>query len=78
MRTITYKCDECKKEIGNKTHISLSFGDYSGIAIPPCPEGVANWCVVGNLRNQFMHFCKTECMKKMFDSMVSKVEKAKK
>lgn len=76
MRTTIYKCDECKKEIGNKTHLSLSFGPYSGVSIPPSKS--KQWLVVNSLQGKFTHFCSTEHLKKFFDTIVKgSTEKSK-
>lgn len=40
--------------MGEVTHLSLSFGPYSGVAIKPVDE---YWKVVEGLKGQFLHFC---------------------
>lgn len=75
MRSTIYKCDECKKEIGDKIHLSLSFGAYSGVAVPPKTKK-QSWVVAGSLQGSFSHFCSTGCLKKYFDGLLAKIKKA--
>lgn len=58
MQQTVYKCDQCKREIGKKPHISLVLNQNHmgcGIAVPPA-EGKSAWRVVHFARN-FVHFC---------------------
>lgn len=73
MRKQIYFCDGCEKEIGIKKHISLSFGQYSGIAIPP--KKGKNWEVVESLNGDFMHFCNAMCVGSFFRHLISKTTK---
>lgn len=82
MQSTTYKCDQCSKVIGTKHHISLSFGQYSGIAVPPTPttdilvEALgyqAHWRVKGSLNGQFVHFCNPVCLQGYFVKLMYKV-----
>lgn len=74
MQKTVYYCDQCKKIIGEKKHISLQLqGRFSGIAIPPDPltkELGLNWSVKESQR-KFMHFCKGECIGKYFDKLIA-------
>ena len=57
MRKTTYVCDHCHKEIGEKVHISMSFGRFSGIAIPPSVLEFGRWKIMHSVEDTFMHFC---------------------
>jgi hypothetical protein len=80
MMQSVFKCDKCKKEIGAKPHITLSFGNSSGIAIPPSKDemvkfqkGFGNvWKVHEKLQGKFMHFCSTEHLKMFFDELMKR------
>lgn len=68
MRETIYKCDQCKKVIGNKKHISLQCGQYSGIANPPDP---IIWEMDPSLNNDFLHFCSGQCIGKYFGNLLN-------
>lgn len=78
MQQTVYKCDECKKEIGESKHVSLSFGPHSGIAVPPKRvREVANtvertWRIPHDMKGMFLHFCSTEDLKKYFDNLMGR------
>ena len=77
MRQTVYKCDECKKEIGEKRHISLQYGQYSGIAIPSHPipytsPNVVRWSVEGGIKGTFAHFCNAQCLQRFFSVLMKK------
>lgn len=89
MRKTTYHCDHCLKEIGKKKHISLSFGDYSGIAVPPpdpikplSPDFVPlkifglsqGWTVQESIQGKFMHFCNGQCIGNYFRNLLAMVK----
>jgi len=69
MRLQVYKCDQCKKEMGNKKHISLVCGQYSGIAMPPKTDK-DYWKVVNSLQAQFLHFCGVKCIAGFFRDLI--------
>lgn len=66
-----YKCNQCKKEIGQKTHITLVFANHmnaSGIAVPP--KGNNSWEVHQTLSGHFVHFHNGKCIGLYFDSLI--------
>lgn len=73
MQEIVYKCDKCKKDLGQNQNISLNFGRYSGIAIPPSISDLvgfsAGWRVFPNITNQFLHFCSVKCLTAFFTKL---------
>ena len=70
MQKTVYYCDQCKKIIGEKKHISLQCqGRFSGIAVPPDTKVTTNW-FVEELTRKFVHFCKGECIGKYFDKLI--------
>ena len=83
MMQSVFKCDKCKQEIGAKAHISLSFGNSSGIAVPPSDDemvkfqkGFGNtWQVKEKLQGKFVHFCSTDHLKAYFDALILKATK---
>ena len=71
MRKTVYYCDQCKKIMGDKKHISLEVNKrLSGIAMPPA-EGFNSQWVVKELTRNFLHFCKGECLGKYFDKLMA-------
>lgn len=71
-RTIVYKCDQCKKEIGAKAHITLllnSNGPGTGIAVPPAN---GNMWRTARLPLNFMQFHDGKCIGAYFDSAIKK------
>lgn len=68
MRKIVFFCnsDDCKKEIGNKKHITLMLGGGpgTGIAIPPAKDG-GSWHTVA-LPAHWIHFCGAPCLAHYF------------
>lgn len=80
MQEVVYKCDFCKEIIGKKKHISVSFGAYSGIALPPEVEPILSvplnkrdrWAVSENLQGKFMHFCNGKCIGGFFRELLKK------
>lgn len=83
MQKSAYYCDQCKKVIGEKHHISLCMNTgLSGIAIPPFtmfgegdPGSPANW-YVERVKSGFMHF-HMECIEKYFKGILSEIERMK-
>lgn len=75
MQQTVYKCDECKAEIGKKKHFSLSFSNYSGVAVPPgTPVNSVggshpNWRVIPSIQGQFKHFCNPKCLTSFFTKL---------
>jgi hypothetical protein len=72
-----YTCDSCQKEIGEKPHISLSFSNYSGIALPPnTPNNtggiLGQWKVVNSIQGRFYHFCSGTCIGSFFTGLMKK------
>lgn len=66
MQKTIYMCDQCKKEIGTKKHISLVLThQYSGIAVPPNKKK-DKWTVETLLPN-FVHFCGPGCIALFFN-----------
>lgn len=79
MRHTIYKCDQCKKEIGEKKHLSFQFYKFSGVSVPvkPAPytlPSVTRWEVRESLDGKFMHFCGVACMSKYFVSSMKKAD----
>lgn len=72
MQKTIYKCDECKKEIGEKPHISLVMNNsVNGIALPPNhPKGQSHWYV--QRIHGFLHFCSAEHLAKWFEKEIAK------
>lgn len=59
MQKTIYTCDNCEKAFGEKRHLSLSFGRFSGVALPPgdLPRGEeksANEVVDEKIREDYM------------------------
>lgn len=69
-----YKCDQCKKEIGDNPHISLVIANHvnaSGIALPPNAErGI--WIVCERINGDFLHFHNGKCIGLFFDALIKK------
>lgn len=81
MQVTIYKCDKCKKEIGNKKHLSLSFGQYSGVAVPPTAKGIhgnKRWSIETSVQGMFLHFCSTKHLAEYFDGLIEKATKKEK
>jgi hypothetical protein len=71
MRKQIYICDNCTKEIGDKKHISCTFGQYSGIALPPITLE-RNWKVVSTgIQGNFKHFCDEKCIGLFFKNLMN-------
>ena len=71
---IVYKCDQCKKEIGQKPHISLVVANHmnaSGVAIPPSAKQ-ATWGVYQKINGQFLNFHDGKCIGLFFDGLIKK------
>jgi hypothetical protein len=77
MRVTIYKCNECKKEIGNKIHLSLHFATGSGVAVPP-GAGIHMWRVESYMQGQFLHFCGINCLSKYFGNLMANSDASKK
>ena len=71
MRQTVYKCDHCTTELGEKTHISLSFSNYSGIAFKP---EARYWEVLKPLKGKFMHFCNSKCIGAYFKRLMDEAK----
>jgi ribosomal protein L24E len=70
MQKTTYICDQCKKEIGDKKHISLTtLGSFSGVAIPPKGK-IKNWIVMNDPKHRFLHFCSGKCAGEFFSNLM--------
>lgn len=82
MQTTQYHCDQCRKIIGPKKHISLmvssSYG--SGIAVPPDPKKKSSeegpkWSLMpSGIRSEFLHFCNGACIGRYFTSIIKKAK----
>lgn len=73
-----FKCNHCKKEIGEKIHISLMIGSNgisSGIAVPPHDN--VQWRVRG-LPENFLHFHDEKCLGNFFGDLIKTVANSKK
>lgn len=80
MQQVVYKCDQCKKEVGENKHISLRFSNESGIATPPDvlpqPDGAMrnrSWRVEAGLQGKFTHFCNAQCLQRYFSALMKSV-----
>ena len=77
MQKTVYYCDECKKNVGDKYHISLGLNKgASGIAVPPGQKefgGLDLSWRVERVESGFMHFCNGKCLGTFFDKMMKKV-----
>lgn len=60
-----YECDQCKKEIGKKNHITLMLSAGSGTGIAKYSLGLG-WTTV-HLGANFIHFCNAKCIGTYFD-----------
>lgn len=87
MQKSAFYCDQCKKVIGDKVHITmvLNGGPCSGIAIPPThiPKGPLTLDVAsGQWRvrkvSGFMHFCSSEHLAAYFQKLIDEVDGEKK
>lgn len=81
MQKVAYICDQCKKEIGNKKHLSISFGTHSGVANPPnTPIGEKkdvyfdSWTTRPAFLGKFVHFCSVGCSTLWFTSAMKSSE----
>lgn len=72
MRKILFECDQCKKELGHKTHIHVDnrAGNRFGIALENKKLGA--WEIKEKLRTDVLHFCNGICIGRYFSSMMSK------
>jgi len=74
-----YKCDQCKREIGQKAHVSLVFANQmnaSGIAVPP-KGGNNSWGMSNTLNGRFVHFHDGKCIGLYFDALIKKATNKK-
>lgn len=78
MRDQVFRCDQCKKVIGARPHISLSFGSASGVAMPPNPLFPHSWDVKQSVSGKFAHFCTVDHLAKYFDGLFAKATKTEK
>lgn len=89
MQRTVYCCDKCRKVIGDKPHFSLSFNQFSGVAMPPSSlDPVARealseharkaWRVVEKLAGTFAHFCSVKCLAAFFEAALARATKPKK
>lgn len=74
MQQVVYKCDDCKVEIGPKKHISLRFGNNSGIATPPGGKH-SYWHTEPTLNGKFLHFCSPKCLAHYFLVLINPPKK---
>ena len=79
MQKVQYFCDQCNKMIGDKKHLSLSFSNHSGVAIPPGQATKANgyyngeyWTIDNKLQSKFIHFCSGRCAGQWFTNLLKK------
>lgn len=78
MQKTIYQCDQCKKEIGAKAHVTMNFagnGNTSGVATPPGTHA-NGWYVVQFPRN-WIHL-HGACVEKYFKALVETAEKKSK
>lgn len=71
MQKLIYTCDQCGVQLGDKKHITLQFGEYSGIA-KKSKEGT--WGVHNKLNGKFVHFCNSVCIGKVFRELMAAVK----
>ncbi len=77
MQIVRYVCDGCKKDIGEKIHISIRFAVNSGVAIPPYSEGgEIYWRVKPELNGHFIHLHGPLCASRYFAGMLSIMKSA--
>ncbi len=69
MQLTIYKCDQCKKEIGDKKHVSANFTNYSGIFHK---NKLERWEAKKSIQGQFMHFCNGKCIGAYFSNLMKK------
>jgi hypothetical protein len=69
MQKTIYTCDNCEQAIGTKKHISVSFGNHSGVANPP-GELSSGWIVQPSLHGKFLHFCNGNCIGRYFAKLL--------
>ena len=73
MQEVVYRCDHCQQVIGKRKHISLSFGQHSGIAKPPTAK-TTYWEVAQKLQGKFLHFCNGKCIGGYFRNLIIKTK----
>lgn len=73
MQKVGYYCDHCQKLIGEKRHISLRFGQNSGIATPPGEKNMY-WQTDPSLAGKFVHFCTTQCLSRYVGALMNPVK----
>lgn len=70
MQKTIYACDNCLKDIGNVTHVSLvldRFRDGCGVYTPPKKHEA--WKKKEFPQN-FVHFCTPQCIKEYFAKLI--------
>ena len=71
MQKAVYCCDHCNKIIGLKRHISLTFGQHSGIATPPTKTR-KHWLCDPAIAGRFLHFCNEKHLAEYFRKLFGK------
>lgn len=71
MRKIIYLCDQCSKDLENKSHISLPIGHSAGIAISP--DLMKSWRLKTIPQNIY-HFCSPKCIADFFKEAMKKAD----
>ena len=72
-RHTIYKCDQCKREIGAKPHITLVLNlshSGTGIAVPPTHTN-GLW-KTNRLNDSFLQFHDGKCIAAYFDGLLKK------
>lgn len=73
-RITVYKCDQCKRDIGARAHITLVLRvDHpgTGIAVPP-KDSHGLW-KTNRLNDSFLQFHDGKCIGAYFDALLKKV-----
>lgn len=76
MRKVVYECDHCEKEFGNKKHLSIKLGSYSGWVGRNGPRGIGLgilmgddlgvWAHIAPIEAGIYHFCNGKCLAQFF------------
>lgn len=78
MQKTIYQCDQCKAELGDKTHIHMDTRSNARIGIAlkneKVPVGEVAWGLHAKLGQEVYHFCNGTCIGRFFTALKKKVE----
>ncbi len=72
MQKVMYMCDGCKKQIGEKKHLSVVFGQNGVSGVAMLPKDQNRWSVTG-FPQHWVHFHNGTCAGKYFDNLLNTV-----